>query len=442
MGRSSIYILLRHPIASKVGKKGGAMQGKHFLFRWILAGLLVAACCGVGAQPAWRLGGDGCQVTDNSAYNARLRELAMRLFKRYDANVGCVTSPWLEGNYGTAGLDNHAGIDFRVRGGGVDVPVSQMPDVYPAFAGRVVTQRLNTSTGSSTLVVESTENGRTFRTFYLHCSAHHRTVGNWADPDEPLCRAGAVGATAQHLHLEVKIAGSSDYDWDSSGLRALSGSHCSNDQCDRAEVAAKTIDPVELIGSDTAQASTSWTTGSYGNYADIGKTMSVPGAASIEVFITGSTERDYDFVTVYDAQGRQVGQPLHGSISERLVVAGDTVTVRLRSDGSVTDRGITVSVSKIESSGSAPPPPALTEALKSDLLMDCLERGFAHLFPGHQQTVLYPQSDGSVVRGRIYGSNNFMAVWRGDFWVYYGQSGWSHIGPVDDVKANYCPAIW
>ena len=88
---------------------------------------------------------------------------------------------------------------------------------------------------------------------------------------------------------------------------------------------------------------TEWSTGAYGNNEDRSQTLSVPGAEALKVSISGETELNYDFITVYDSNGNQI-QRLHGGINSSFIVNGDSVRVRLTSDGSVTRSGVTVTI--------------------------------------------------------------------------------------------------
>ena len=46
----------------------------------------------------------------------------------------------------------------------------------------------------------------------------------------------------------------------------------------------------------TLQASTTWTTGHYGNNVNRSKTLSISGASSLTVTVLGETENSYDFI--------------------------------------------------------------------------------------------------------------------------------------------------
>jgi hypothetical protein len=90
------------------------------------------------------------------------------------------------------------------------------------------------------------------------------SAGNTVRTGQEVCLTGSVGASAPHLHFEVKLKGG---DLDASGLdweRALSGSHCPGGQfyayngatgsfdklsagCPKAHVALRTVDPISVL---------------------------------------------------------------------------------------------------------------------------------------------------------------------------------------------------
>jgi len=97
---------------------------------------------------------------------------------------------------------------------------------------------------------------------------------------------------------------------------------------------------------------TTWTTGAYSNRADISQVLSISGASSLTVSVTGETERRYDFIYIYDENGNQIAR-FDGSIDETLTVQGSSITARLTSDYSVTKSGVTVTIT---SNGGTPTP--------------------------------------------------------------------------------------
>ena len=89
---------------------------------------------------------------------------------------------------------------------------------------------------------------------------------------------------------------------------------------------------------------TSWTTGAYDNNEDRRETLHIAGATSLTVHITGETEARYDYIYIYDASGNQVAK-LDGKLDKTITVSGSEITARLKTDGSVTKSGVTVSIS-------------------------------------------------------------------------------------------------
>lgn len=102
-----------------------------------------------------------------------------------------------------------------------------------------------------------------------------------------------------------------------------------------------------LILPSIANAATSWSTGTYSNNQDISKTLLIPGAKIIEVNIIGRTENCCDFVQIFNAQTNEFIKNLQGEINETFTVKSRSIRVRLKTDSSVTDSGITVSISKV-----------------------------------------------------------------------------------------------
>ena len=90
-------------------------------------------------------------------------------------------------------------------------------------------------------------------------------------------------------------------------------------------------------------ADTEWTTGQYSNNANISKTLSIPSAEMITVKISGTTEKNYDFITIKDQNDNQVGK-FSGLINETLQVESSAITATLTSDYSVTKSGVTVTI--------------------------------------------------------------------------------------------------
>jgi len=47
-------------------------------------------------------------------------------------------------------------------------------------------------------------------------------------------------------------------------------------------------------------ADTAWTTGHYSNNANISKKLSIASAEALKIKIVGTTEKNYDFITIKD----------------------------------------------------------------------------------------------------------------------------------------------
>jgi len=92
------------------------------------------------------------------------------------------------------------------------------------------------------------------------------------------------------------------------------------------------------------------TNGAYENNADISFTINQPGVASVSIhFSSFSTEKNYDFVKIYDKNGQQLAS-YHG-VREPFwtpVFPGDSITVRFTSDGSITSDGFKIDEAKFE----------------------------------------------------------------------------------------------
>jgi hypothetical protein len=101
----------------------------------------------------------------------------------------------------------------------------------------------------------------------------------------------------------------------------------------------------------------------YSNRLDInsGSRLSIGGSQSLEVTVNGITERNYDFIYIYDRNGRQI-RKFHGQINESFSVKGSFIKACFTSDYSVTKSGVTVTVSNEPSK----PPEFLTENLSSN----------------------------------------------------------------------------
>lgn len=96
-------------------------------------------------------------------------------------------------------------------------------------------------------------------------------------------------------------------------------------------------------------SSTSWTTGSYNNNQDISRTLSIPGAHALTVKVSGTTENNYDYIYIYDANGNEI-RKLDGNINTSFTVNSASIRARLVTDHSVTKSGVTISISRASNS--------------------------------------------------------------------------------------------
>lgn len=89
---------------------------------------------------------------------------------------------------------------------------------------------------------------------------------------------------------------------------------------------------------------------SYSNNADSSWTLSYPGAEKVIFSFNSSTkvENSYDHIYIYDGNGNQKGKYTGTSLaSQSIEVAGDSVWIRLTSDGSVTEYGFRATVTPV-----------------------------------------------------------------------------------------------
>lgn len=83
----------------------------------------------------------------------------------------------------------------------------------------------------------------------------------------------------------------------------------------------------------------------YGNNADVSYYYTCEGASSLKLTFSSSTmlETNYDFIYIYNAAGTLLGTYSGNSLSGKYIaVSGDTVRIRLKSDGSVVKYGFSL----------------------------------------------------------------------------------------------------
>lgn len=180
--------------------------------------------------------------------------------------------------------------------------------------------------------------------------------------------------------------------------------------------------------------STSFSTGHYQDNQDTSKILAIPGATSLTVTVNGDTEKEYDYIYIYDQYDRLV-KTLTGTINHTFTVAGSSIKVRLKTDGSVTSSGVTVTISSSNSNPSVP-----TDRSKADGIMSCLERLFSDAFPNSPSTQEWPQYDGTISYVRIYSNGLGQGVNSG-MWLFRNGS-WGSYLTINDIKTHYCPTAW
>ena len=196
---------------------------------------------------SWEKSDSGCLRPTDQTYRARLDALGTLLFGTVPSETkGCVTGVYLENGYSALvpEMTNHAGIDFRV--------VDGETRVYSPISGKVVLASLNATAGASTLTIGSDDG--TYNVLLLHCVSHeHRRNGLPAaalkegvavQKGDQVCVAGGIGATAAHLHVEMKRTGQ-----DARRLKAMFGGKgaCRKSPCTLADIRANTADPTALV---------------------------------------------------------------------------------------------------------------------------------------------------------------------------------------------------
>ena len=90
-----------------------------------------------------------------------------------------------------------------------------------------------------------------------------------------------------------------------------------------------------------------WTVSYYENNLDISRELSIQNALRLSIRVTGSTETGYDFLTLYDENGRLLKQ-YTGSIDDILTTQGEKITARLQTDYSINRPGFSVRIAEAE----------------------------------------------------------------------------------------------
>ena len=102
-------------------------------------------------------------------------------------------------------------------------------------------------------------------------------------------------------------------------------------------------EPISSLTPDTQWTTPVISNGKYDNNLDVSQTLYINGASSLNVSVVGNTERNYDYVYIYNETGA-LEKKLHGAILENFTVQGSSIVARLVTDYSVTKSGVTVTI--------------------------------------------------------------------------------------------------
>ena len=106
------------------------------------------------------------------------------------------------------------------------------------------------------------------------------------------------------------------------------------------------VEQIEALGGDQdhpPSLETSWNLQQYQNNQSITKILGVEGAQKIAINVNGSTELNYDFLSIFDMNGNLIGR-FSGGFGEEIIVTGNRVRITFESDYSITDSGFQVTV--------------------------------------------------------------------------------------------------
>ncbi len=105
--------------------------------------------------------------------------------------------------------------------------------------------------------------------------------------------------------------------------------------------------PCGTIGNYST-AGNSWIDGTqksaYSNGLNISKTIEVTDSKNIKITINGETEKDYDWLYIYDENNSQVYLESGAFHNESITISGSKVTIQLTSDDSIEKSGLTIKV--------------------------------------------------------------------------------------------------
>lgn len=199
----------------------------------------------------------------------------------------------------------------------------------PSSRPALVSPQQNTSTGTATSFVwNPTAGSSSYRIVISKEPNPLRNFNNYTracgEPTNGGASCWTNPATLYQSNLTKEMSAGAVYYWVVRG-----------DNTDWSDIGVFTV--------GTATSNSSWTSGVYRNNENLEKVLTVPGASAIDVTISGTIERNFDFLYLYDHTGKSIGT-YTGVINTRLRVSGSTVTVRFTSDSSIVDSGVTVSV--------------------------------------------------------------------------------------------------
>jgi len=96
------------------------------------------------------------------------------------------------------------------------------------------------------------------------------------------------------------------------------------------------------ISISSGEKTKTWTTGHYGNHKYLQHKLSIEKTSTVTV--KGETEENKDFIIIYDSHHKEVGR-FSGIINKTFTINDSSIKAILKSNGSITKSGVTVSIS-------------------------------------------------------------------------------------------------
>ncbi|RMG54966.1 MAG: hypothetical protein D6723_03830 [Acidobacteria bacterium] len=266
------------------------------------------------------------------------------------------------------GSGGHPGVDIRDRYGEISGDLG----VYAIADGIVIRRRRASGWGNFVAIRHDNVGGlRTFYSVYAHLDSFDPSITSGQEGHIRVARGqriGTMGSTgldnpaARHLHFQIDKTWPEDknapfwptYTEDGNAIPYPVGS---DDQLTQAQlqeaaaaVRANTLNPMLLVetGSDlSCPGPYPESAHPYTNNFDFTWTYTCPGATALLVTFDSQTEveRGYDFIYVMDGSGTNIdGSPFTGTelAGQTKTIPGDTVKIRLTTDGSITYWGFRV----------------------------------------------------------------------------------------------------